>query len=152
MRRSYLQALYAARYEDIITNKTHIATNQFLRKFKIFQLCKRVLDVITWRMDETFDEENYDRSAGEVAIQAKNIESEQRATLPQERRADECNAITRKTSQTVKIKQFDAGRMDSEQHRDKADNDVSGKKEREMYMKRHCALIPYVERRTSEIT
>lgn len=64
-----------------------------------------MLDVITRRKDEKFDREIYDRSVGEVVIQARNLENDQSEGHIPEYRRDRGDVIEKKTVYALKMNQ-----------------------------------------------
>lgn len=77
LRRDYCNALRNAGYGDLHIKKPHLAINHILGKLKPHALYKRMNDLISWRKDENFHKENFDRFVREIATQAERIQSEQ---------------------------------------------------------------------------
>lgn len=86
LRRDYHHALRSAGFAHIIETKPHIAINHILRKLKPPQLYRRMLDIISWRKNENFHKDNFDRFVREVAIQAEKIQAENRGTQETQQR------------------------------------------------------------------
>lgn len=59
--RTYLKALKAAGYGELIESKPHIALQHFLKKLNPTQLYHRMVDIINWKKNENSDKENFDR-------------------------------------------------------------------------------------------
>lgn len=72
--RMYSKPLRAAGYGNVIETKTQIAINDFLNRHKPFQLHCRMLNIITWRKNDNFHNDNYFRFAIEVACKSKKYE------------------------------------------------------------------------------
>lgn len=89
--RLYSQALEEVGYGDLISGKIHIAIGHFLKRLNLIRLYKRMLEVIMWRKERKFDEEEFDRFVREVVIQAKKIQSEQRGAYIPEYKRDRSN-------------------------------------------------------------
>lgn len=131
LRRDYYNALRSAGYAHILETKPHIAINHILKKLKPPQLYRRMLDIMTWRKNENFHKENFDRFVREAAAQAEKIQTEHRGTNNHEHNLDNQNrAKGRRTFHAVRKSTggVEAPVLANRKHSEKQDDDVRGKK------------------------
>lgn len=61
VRREYGNALRSVGFGDLHIHKPHIPIDYFLRKLKPYALHRRMLDIVKWGKNESFDKEDLDR-------------------------------------------------------------------------------------------
>lgn len=94
--REYVNALRSSRYAHILETKPHIAINHILKRLKPPQLYRRMQDIIIWRKNDNFHEENFDRFIREVAVQAEKLQTDHRGLINHDLNLKRRNIATRK--------------------------------------------------------
>lgn len=67
-------------YAEIKESKLRLARSHIAKSLEPHKLCKRLMDVVERRKNETFYEENFPRFIRKVATQAEEQQVEQRET------------------------------------------------------------------------
>lgn len=147
-RRTYSQALEAAGYGDVISEKLHIANGTFLKNLKLVQLYKRMLEFIKWRNEKKFDDESTEKFAREMMIQAKVIQSEQRGAHIPGYRGDRGDVIGKRTVHTMQKKQIKVDEMARQLYVVKVRHIPSGKKRKKDAYKVLTCLNPICKGKT----
>lgn len=80
LRRKYHNVLRLASYGYIMQTRPHIAISDMLKKLKLPQLYRRMLEIISWRKNENSHNTIFDRIVWEVAVQVDMIQVAARGT------------------------------------------------------------------------
>lgn len=86
LHREYCSALRKASYADLQVAKLHLSIAHISKKLKPQQLHKWMMDIIAWKRDENFQKENFGRFMREIAVQAEEMQVEQRTIHGQSER------------------------------------------------------------------